>query len=162
MNDTLVLDAIKITIPVLTFILGSLLTIGLKRYEHTREKRIFSVIEILRLSKDWYAQIQNLSAQPSNNQSVIQEKIYEYVSSRLILPDILLHKEIIRKHSSCKILAAEVDAFIEELTNYKYSPLLSFDIHYCIPPSKETSPDLLIKLDIRLQRIAKEAAKILR
>jgi hypothetical protein len=164
MADPFALEIAKMTIPVATFVLGSVLTIALKQYELRREVRQGSVKEVVRLTKDWYTQIQQLavSALSTWTDTPFERSVYDYISNRLLLPDVLLHVEILKKQPQCAPLVSEVEGFLKELTNYD-SGAGGRDMTRCdqLFQSGFRPDEFLARLDVRLQRVVREAARLM-
>ena len=161
-------EIIKTLIPVITFILGSLFTLFLKGFEARRATIRKSTTELSRLTRDWYTQIHQLFVVRSNPLSGDDWNLtlFDYAYNRLILPEVLLHLEILKKYKKAKKLVARVEAFLELVTNYrdalKNDLPLECPIKARILSSERFEETTFLKdLDYQLQLVVREASKLL-
>jgi hypothetical protein len=171
-----VLTIIKYFIPVCIFIAGSLFTLLLKKIESDRKGLEAAVKESVRLSKDWYGQIQKLSDSDklTDLDRFMESRVFEYLHNRLILPDFLLNLSILQHKSKATPLVRELETFLSRVTNF--DPRNPGELIYChfIGEEKikrrqmqgkewiQKRNELLDSLDGIIQRIVKESAKLLK
>ena len=160
-------EIINVLIPVITFILGSLFTLFLKGFEARRATIRKSTTELSRLTRDWYTQIHQLFVVRVNSPlgDDWNLALFEYTYNRLLLPEILLHLEILKKYKEAKKLVKLVEAFLDLVTNYKDA--LRNDSPILCPKAKILNSERFDKttflkdLDCQLQLVVKEASKLL-
>src|SRR6185436_2557732 len=155
-------DTSRIAVPVATFVLGSVLSLYLKSIEPRKNTLRIAVVESVRLTREWYVQIHTLSLlaeRPELVDAQADTATLDYARNRLLLPDLMLQYEILRRHSRARQLANAVRSFMDEVS----SPIaLGSPIRFCpYIPRLGQSSTLLGRLDVHLQRIAHEAADFL-
>jgi hypothetical protein len=180
MDNSLLLDIVKMTVPVVTFALGSLFTLRLKRREFQRDARRASVREVVRIARDWYTQIQQLALQAAEattetafpglqymtefeGDRKFEAKLKDYLTNRLLLPDMLLNVGLVREHPSCRKFVIAAEDFLSAVTNYRYR-VDPREATKCEPifSGAVRSEEVLRQLDSRLQALVSQAAAMLR
>jgi hypothetical protein len=111
-------DAIKIVTPIVTFILGSALTLWMKVAEQRRSLLKSVAQDAVRLTKEWYVQIHTLLIAPPTDapKGEVNTAIYDYVHNRLILPEYIMCVEILRRRKRAARLVTAMDAFLDDVT----------------------------------------------
>ena len=163
-------DLLKILVPILTFVLGSIVTIAIKAAEQQRDVLRSAAREAAKLTKDWYVQIHTLTVAqaPSRFEGAVSTAVYDYVHNRLILPDFLMHLEVLRTKRRAAALVAALQDFLAEVTQVVPPPVANGSVLLlqCVEPSVYPRNDgregtSLGALDLHVQRVAREAAKLL-
>jgi len=112
----------KVVIPITTFVLGSALTLGFKKYDQRKATFRQHVELASSLTIDWYTQLLELNVQLKEIRDKKSKKaamlVYAYVHNRLILPKLLLSLEILENHKRAAVLRAEVMNFLHHTTDY--------------------------------------------
>ena len=108
-----------ITNPIITFFLGCIFTLLLKKRESKREIINRNINEICDCVNEWYNQIHTIlvEMQFNDDPNLINKKIYGYNSNRLILPKLLRNLEILKKYGECVGLVKEVEEFLALVTH---------------------------------------------
>lgn len=167
-------DFVKVILPMITFVLGGVLTIAIKAIEQRRDVVRSAVKEAVRLTKDWYVQIHTLALTPNDRNSAsgaINTAVYDYVHNRLILPDFLLNLEILRSKREATGIVDALNAFLNEVTEVKPratvpdpddNPLSCKRLFEDLSmPEPLIAQGVLERLDQHVQRVTKESAKLL-
>jgi hypothetical protein len=117
------LELARVVVPIITFVLGSVLTVAPKAWEQGRNATKTSAKEVVRLTKEWYGQIHlQLHARATLQPDATNPALYDYVHNRLILPDLLFHLEILRKHRRAAELTRALEEFLCVVTDYTPAP----------------------------------------
>ena len=160
-------DLLKIGIPIFTFVLGSVLTIVIKIVEQHRDVIRNAARESAKLTKDWYVQIHTLAL--PRHDGLMSTAVYDYVRNRLILPDFVMHLEVLRTKRRASALVSALEDFLSAVTQARPRSLAgnSMLLLECLEPSLHRSQELsgesaaLQELDAHVQRVAREAARLL-
>jgi hypothetical protein len=162
-------ELLRIVIPLVTFILGSLFTLLLKTSTQRRETVRNATADLVRLTKEWYNQIHQILLQRrlSPEDEASAQVLFNYTHNRLILPDLILQLEILRSQAPKSDLIPEVEKFLEAVTNYKEAKNRK-ECLYCPVGwvrSKDSTDNesefFLLELDKSLQTIVSKAARAL-
>jgi hypothetical protein len=176
--DENTLSIIKSLVPLLTFIAGIIFTLVLKKIESNQKVIKTAVEDALRLSKEWYAQIQALAASDKGyGHRTMDREVYEYIHGRLVLPNFLTNVGILQKTHKAGSLVHELENFLSIVTDYDPKDRVSYGIRCRMPfeTNEEFSQEIkrtkariekrdifLKSLDDSIQRIAKECANLLK
>jgi hypothetical protein len=169
-ENTLDPETLKIVIPIATFILGSVLTWSLKSLEQRRTVVRESVASLRRLVNEWYNQLHELFGHESGlyNEALF-EAFTRYLNNRIVLPELLMHLEVIRQRDKCTKLVEQVENFLEIVTNYSKNSNQSSSVSAGTKCSALFSPEvtrspssILDELDPVVQKIAIESGVLLR
>lgn len=111
----------RVIIPVSTFIIGILVTLGFQRYERKRTVLRQHAQEVLNLINAWYNQLHEIRVELRKYPSIseVEDHIYSYVYSRVILPKLLLSLEVLKAHQEANTLVKEVEFFLHDVTDYR-------------------------------------------
>lgn len=166
-------DVLKVLVPVLTFVLGSAVTIAVRTAEQHRDVLRTAAREAAKLTKDWYVQIHTLSLSraPGRFDAAISTGVYDYIHNRLILPDFMLHLEVLRTKRRAASLVEALDEFLNDVTQARPTPLARYDqsaleckrllVGLDEPEEADVAGVALRSLDLHVQRVTREAAKLL-
>lgn len=112
------IEIAKIIIPIVTFLLGSAFTLTLKVLEQRRSSLKGAAQEAARLTRDWYNQIHELILTPATaiSSAPVNTAIYDYVHNRLILPELMLYLEVLKRRKRGSRLVAALESFLDEVT----------------------------------------------
>ena len=166
------------SIPIITFFLGIIFTLVMKKRESKREIINRNINEICDHVNEWYNQIHALfvDIKFDDKQNPIEKKIFAYEYNRLILPKLIRNLETLKKYDECQEIVSEVEYFLGLVTCMHHLSD-SCNVKKCLPPSKllallpstdfsldYTNPEkyerLLMRLDSIVQKINKNAAKL--
>ncbi len=179
-----------VAVPLLTFVLGVVVTLIVNKYEQRRAIRRQQAEEVSKLINDWYNQLHDISVNMRRGLSENERTnlIHFYVHNRLVLPKVLFSLEVLKKHKDCNVLVNEVERFLEMVTTYRGRDRALYQCVFCHSLDMKTvrnerkllsesdassvylekiaeAPrlaldDLLTELDVQLQKVTREAAKL--
>lgn len=111
-------EVVKIVLPIATFVLGCAFTLLLKKTEQRKGTLKSAAESAARLSRDWYNQIHALIISPieRNGSGELNTAIYDYVHNRLILPEFMMHLEILKRDRRGAKIVAALEEFLNEVT----------------------------------------------
>lgn len=159
---------LKIGVPVSTFILGSGLTLLLKTAEQRRTTRHQSVLTLRRLTNEWYNQLQELFGHAERNvPPEVVDAFTRYLNNRIILPEVLMHVEVLRGKKGCETFLVNVVSFLQLVTNYKigreHDSMISARCIDLLAVGRTMTPrQVLDALDPIVQRISIEAGALVK
>lgn len=110
----------EVIIPISTFVLGCLFTWVLQAHDAKEKQTQTAIHEACRLTKEWYTQIQTIRVQMLSGDltPATGPAVYDYVHNRLILPDLMLQIEILRKSPKCRPLVSQLEHFLTIVTDF--------------------------------------------
>lgn len=112
------MDILKVLIPIITFILGSLFTLFLKEREKKTDTIQKAANEIANLTSDWYEQLHQINVKlrfsPVRNE--IEQELYLYLHNRLILPKYLRALKVLEA-KKCNYLVRYAHDFLDLVTD---------------------------------------------
>jgi hypothetical protein len=160
-------DLLKIGVPIFTFVLGSMLTIAIKIVEQHRDVLRSAARESAKLTKEWYVQIHTLALPRLD--SMVSPSIHDYVNNRLILPDFVMNLEVLRTNRRASALVSALQDFLNAVTQVRPRPVAGRSVLLleCLEPNLHPRQEVsgenagLRELDVHVQRVAREAAKLL-
>jgi hypothetical protein len=112
---------LKIFMPLLTFALGVIATLVVKRVERQHDWIRDQLRAVLALTNDWYNQLIDLrtkSLDPGINSEAMQQCVFAYVHNRIVLPKLLLSLDVLRKSRKHKEIVRLTETFLELVTSY--------------------------------------------
>jgi uncharacterized membrane protein len=120
---------IKTGVPLLTFILGVVITLVTKRREKRRTDIKERVTSTAKLVNDWYNQIHQLALniRTATSATESQRAIYFYVRNRIVLPELKLHLDFLRERNGAVAFVAAVDGFLGLVTTSRAASVLNRD-----------------------------------
>jgi hypothetical protein len=166
------------TIPILTFLLGSALTLGLKRYDKRNSSLAIYARDLSDFANDWYNQLYEIRNADGSSQD-FERKVKLYERNRIILPKFVRALEALRKYKNANRLVAEGERFLSVVTVSKERKGLSTFIcrncahvlmtqeefpeeqHYAGERGLVLLDNFVEDLDRHIQSINAEAGKIL-
>lgn len=181
------MNFLHILIPFITFLLGCLFALLIKKRENRREIIHRNVTEICNLVNDWLNQLNKLAVELKfgRNISKLEKDVYSYTHNRLVLPKLVRALEVVKEYKNCEIIVQEVENFLRSITNFsskrEEEPLMCAtflalhglkqvnrrsgrnDNEFVNKKEEERKFEfLLIKLDTVTQKINKESAQLLK
>lgn len=113
------MELIKSLLPLITFLLGAMLTLYLSRYNDAKRLLIGNVEAICELSDSWYSQVLELwviSQSTQVDESERTQKIRAYYLGNLYVGKYKRLVEELRGVPSCELLIATAEEFLKALT----------------------------------------------
>lgn len=112
------MEIIKLLLPLITFVLGILATLYVKRLDYKKENLKQHANELSRLSEEWFNHLVRLSilAHNEKDESVIYANLFAYSNESLFLAKYRRSLEILGQYKKCKKLISESEAFLALLT----------------------------------------------
>lgn len=164
------IEVLKLIVPVATFILGSMFTLLIEAIKRRRDALQVAARDAVRLTKDWYNQIQGLWRPPEEGDRT--PVVYDYVHSRFVLPELMLTLRVLKRYRKADRLVRATEEFLDTVTGnirstWNTSVLQNPETSYCLPRADlfgyhdEKAEAVLRKLDGYVQQIAREAAQLL-
>jgi len=166
-------EVLKLILPIGTFILGSLFTLLIKAIEQRRNALQAAARDTVRLTKDWYTQVYGLLSPAKVMTKGVaatrsDDSVYEYVHNRILLPELILCVEVLKRHRKADRLVQATQQFLDMVTMYEEAKTgENLSCRYCwsrnalLKRNGGTAEAVLHKLDGYVQRIACEAAPLL-
>jgi hypothetical protein len=163
----------ELAIPLFMFALGCVFTLIVQDLNERRVIKAESVKEVVRLSRDWYNQVHRLSlVKPRGGgpEQFYETAVADYVNNRVILPELLLHMQILKSYRDCEALVTQAEVFLSTVTDYNPHDVdrksfgggaLECKDLLRLVEDTEANLQVLQQLDTAVQRIAAEAAKVL-
>ena len=113
------MSLLDISIPIITFFLGSIFTLFMKNRESKRETINQNTNEICDLVNVWYNQIHAIfvDLKYGKNISELDKEIYTYNHNRLVLPKLIRNIEILKQYKGTNNFVEHVELFLELVTN---------------------------------------------
>lgn len=164
-------DLLKYLIPVMTFILGSALTLSLKAWEQRRSTMQHSITILRRLTNEWYNQLYELFGDGKDNADpAIVDAFTRYLNNRIILPELLMHFEILGGNKMCKPFLSEIEKFLLTVANcndrkgiVSKNDRYSWTCANLLDQGRTLTPNQVLKvLDPVVQRISIQAGALLK
>lgn len=162
--------AIRIFIPIGTFLLGVFSTWLFKRAEDRRFLVRRHAEEITRLANEWYNQLHEIRyfSNTGDKNRELRQKIDAYIHNRLILPQVLLSLGVLKDFPEASALVREAEGFLSLVTAYREGEKPNLSCVFCYDPAAVRSTEqgsrleeLLADLDRRLQMISRLSAALL-
>jgi hypothetical protein len=159
----------RAVIPVVTFVLGAVVTFLVQRYWRKRDAVAESAKALAELTADWYNQLDTLRKDVNQAGDTIKatQLVDAYVHSRLILPRALYHIAVLRERNAHAQLVSCVEAFLSSVTSYNNAvtgvSLTCRDLFRGRPTDQTAIANFLTtmqNLDAHQQAVAREAARI--
>jgi hypothetical protein len=101
-------------IPILTFVLGAMLTLFLRRHDKRAAVISAHAKELSDAANEWYNQLHELVMAPEDE---FYERSEKYVTNRLVLPRFLRSLAALRGYSQAEPIAKEAERILLLLTN---------------------------------------------
>lgn len=131
------METIKLALPVITFVLGILVTLYIKRWDYKRESLKRHVDEICSLSEEWYNRLVELSTlvHIEDDQQKLYENLSKYSNGSLFYAKYRQSLKVLKRYKRCRELVSEAEEFITLLTE-PISTNKTFDLsrYACKPP----------------------------
>lgn len=163
----------KIVIPLVTFGLGVLVAILVRKLDQRRSDRREHIHAIAELTRDWFEQIHAVAIEIAfnENETEVERAIATYLRNRVVLPKVLFHLEFLHGSKRDHALCEAVEAFLADVTEYRTWPEGDLADKGKGMPSgfitdryERLEPELglwLDRLDIQLQQIARLSGALL-
>lgn len=158
---------VKIIAPFLTFMLGIVSALLLRRIEGKKKTFMESLDKVNELLIIWYAQLNEIYSEIKMSPDSFKSATHMlYINNRLVLPNLIHHIEILTKYKKASLIVTQAREFLSLVTNYSESfngPLHCrdvFSVKFSDVPREERLRQLLHKLDLISQNVAVEVARL--
>lgn len=113
------MSLLDVSIPIITFFIGSIFTLLMKNRESKRETINQNTNEVCDLVNVWYNQIHTIlvDLKYGKNISVLDKEIYTYNHNRLVLPKLIRNIEILKQYKGTNDFVEQVELFLKLVTN---------------------------------------------
>ena len=163
---------IRLGLPILTFGLGILVALLVKRSDVRREIIKQHATTAHDLTAQWYQQLQGLRMQSVRMESNdFANMVDDYRTSRHLLPKLLLSRNILSCYSEAAPLVRRLNDFLEMVTESSSPAPCRSELpsrEYCVGPgaylarwNRERTDDGLAELDNKLQAVGHEAGALI-
>ena len=116
------MELVKLLLPVITFVLGILSTLYVKRWDHEREVLRRNVDEICKLSEEWVNRLVQLSifARIEENQRVLDENLSMYSHGSLFLAKYRQALEVLKQSERYRLLVLEAEELLALFAEHRH------------------------------------------